>query len=161
VLKSPPHTARVRWLLEVFPDAKFVHISRHPFTLFPSTIRLWKALCDVQGLQPDLPEYPWLEEEVYSNLEKMYDAYDEDRHLVPPGNLCELKYEDLIADPKGELQRVYSELGLGDFKRMEPGLDRYLQDTSDYKTNRYALPPDVEARVRQRWAKYFEVCGYE
>ncbi len=161
ILKSPPHTARVRSLLEVFPDAKFVHISRHPFTLFPSTIRLWKSLCDVQGLQPDLPEYDWLEEEVFTNLEKMYAAYDEDRQLVPAGNLCEVKYEDLVADPRRVLQQVYSELDLGDFGRMEEELNRYLAETRDYKTNRYSLPPDVEVKVRERWGKYFEVCGYE
>src|SRR5690606_36772277 len=115
VLKSPAHTARVRWLLEEFPDAEFVHIARDPHMLFPSTIRLWKSLCDVQGLQPDLPEYDWLEEEVYSNLEKMSEAYEADRELIPEGHLSELKYEDLMEDPKRELRRVYEELHLGDF----------------------------------------------
>ena len=42
VLKSPTHTARVRTILEVFPDARFVHIVRDPLVLFPSTVRLWK-----------------------------------------------------------------------------------------------------------------------
>ncbi|HEY54214.1 MAG TPA: sulfotransferase, partial [Caldilineae bacterium] len=37
VLKSPPHTARIRLLLEMFPDARFVHISRHPHQVFRST----------------------------------------------------------------------------------------------------------------------------
>ena len=44
VLKSPPHTARVPVLLEMFPDARFVHIVRDPRVVFPSTVRLWKSM---------------------------------------------------------------------------------------------------------------------
>jgi hypothetical protein len=160
VLKSPPHTARVRWLLEVFPGAKFVHISRDPFKLFPSTVRLWKTLADVQGLQPDLEEYDWIEEEVLRNLELMYEAYDEDRQLIPAGNLCEIRYEDLVADPRGVMQSVYETLDLGDYARIEPGINDYLAETRDYKTNRFALPEDVQHMVSQRWAHYFERYGY-
>ncbi|MGI9457230.1 MAG: sulfotransferase family protein [Aeoliella sp.] len=160
VLKSPPHTARIRWLLEIFPQAKFVHIARDPLTLYPSTVRLWKSLADVQGLQPDLPEYEWLEEEVLQNMVTMYKAYAKDRELVPAGNLCELRYEDLVTDPKAELGRVYQELQLGEFARVEPGVDRYLSETGEYKTNRYSLPDEVERRVRERWQVYFDLFGY-
>jgi omega-hydroxy-beta-dihydromenaquinone-9 sulfotransferase len=37
VLKSPPHTARIRRLLGLFPDARFVHIRRDPYVVFRST----------------------------------------------------------------------------------------------------------------------------
>jgi hypothetical protein len=37
VLKSPPHTARIRVLLDLFPDARFVHIYRD-LTFFPTSI---------------------------------------------------------------------------------------------------------------------------
>ncbi|WP_442484881.1 sulfotransferase family protein [Aeoliella sp. SH292] len=160
ILKSPPHTARVQYLLDVFPNAKFVHIARDPLTLFPSTMRLWKSLADVQGLQPDLPEYAWMEEEVLKNLVVMYEAYREDRELIPSGNLCELRYEDLITNPQAEISRMYSELDLGDYARIEPGVNKYMEQTRDYKTNRYSLPPEIEAKVRERWGVYFEMFGY-
>ena len=44
VLKSPPHTFRIKALLELFPDARFIHIVRNPYVIFPSTIKLWKCL---------------------------------------------------------------------------------------------------------------------
>ena len=160
ILKSPPHTARVKWLLEVFPRAKFVHISRDPYKLFPSTMRLWKSLSDVQGLQPDLPEYDWMEGEVLNNLNVMYEAYREDRELIPEGNLCEIRYEDLVADPRGEIARMYDQLSLGNYSRIEPGVDRYIERTGDYKTNRYQIPPEIEAKVRDRWGIYFDLFGY-
>src|SRR5262249_56480059 len=36
VLKSPGHTGRIRLLLELFPDARFVHIHRNPYAVFQS-----------------------------------------------------------------------------------------------------------------------------
>jgi len=36
VLKSPPHTARIRILLDLFPDARFVFIHRDPYQVFQS-----------------------------------------------------------------------------------------------------------------------------
>ena len=44
VLKSPPHSARIRILKELFPDALFVHIVRDPYVVFSSTVHLWKTL---------------------------------------------------------------------------------------------------------------------
>ncbi len=36
VLKSPSHTCRIRLLLELFPDARFVHVHRNPYVVFLS-----------------------------------------------------------------------------------------------------------------------------
>ncbi len=49
VLKSPAHTCRIKVLLELFPRAKFVHIVRDPYVIFPSTLNLWKRLYRDQG----------------------------------------------------------------------------------------------------------------
>jgi hypothetical protein len=160
VLKSPPHTARIRTLLEIFPDARFVHLVRDPLSLFPSTVRLWRSLSEVQGLQAPTKLDEWLEESVFTTLQRMYAAFERDRQLVPPGHLVDVRYEDLIADPKREMRRVYEELGLGDFRRVEPGIDRYLAEQKDYRTNRYQLPPEIESQIRDRWRGYFERYGY-
>ena len=37
ILKSPTHSCRIKVLLELFPDARFVHIMRDPYVVFPST----------------------------------------------------------------------------------------------------------------------------
>ena len=95
-----------------------------------------------------------------AQLVRMYDRFEADRALVPPGNLIDVRYEDLVADPVGQMRRVYEELELGNFARVEPEVRRYALGTRDYKTNRYALPPDVARRVRERWAPYFERYEY-
>ena len=53
ILKSPTHTARMAVLAGMFPGARFLHIVRDPFVVFPSTKRLWNSLHHVQSMQID------------------------------------------------------------------------------------------------------------
>ena len=67
VLKSPPHTARVPVLLEMFPDARFVHIVRDPYVVFPSTVNLWKSLART-ARPPDADAARGCEEKVFARV---------------------------------------------------------------------------------------------
>ena len=158
VLKSPAHTARVRVLLEMFPNAKFVHIVRDPYVLFPSTVNLWKRLYRDQGLQ--VPNYDGLDEHVFRTLTRMYDTFERDRELIGPGQFCEVRYEELVADPVGQMQRVYEELDLGDFESARPGIEQYCAGQKDYKTNRYQITPEMRSEITRRWGKFIEQYGY-
>ena len=40
LLKSPVHTARVKLLLELFPDAQFVYVHRHPEEVYQSACHM-------------------------------------------------------------------------------------------------------------------------
>src|SRR3954449_845477 len=161
VLKSPTHTARVKTILEVFPDAKFIHIVRDPLKLFPSTVRLWKTLSLVQGFQIPRDDAGWIESHVLDQFVRMYECFEQDRELVPPGRLIDVRYEELVADPVGEMRALYDKLELGDFGAVQPELLRYKMKTRDYRTNQYALPLEVANRVRNRWAPYFQRYGYD
>jgi hypothetical protein len=160
VLKSPTHTARVRTLLEIFPDARFVHIVRNPFVLFPSTIRLWSSLSQVQGLQTLDENNAWIEEQVLNTFVRMYAQFERDRELIPEGRLAEVHFEDLVADPVREMQSIYDRLDLGGFDNARPAIARYAADHGDYRPNHYELPPAIATRVRRKWAPYFERYGY-
>jgi hypothetical protein len=160
VIKSPAHTARVRTLLEMFPDAKFVHISRDPYALYRSTLGLWRSLNAEEGLHAVRDE-SWLEPFVIDTLQRMYDAYFEDRGLLSDQQLVELRYEDLVDDPKAQLRGIYEQLNLGDFSRVEPALDAHLHAVKDYRKNRHSIDDDTREVIRARWARYFEEFGYE
>jgi len=51
ILKSPPHSCRIPTLLELFPEACFVHIMRNPYRVFPSTVKLWERLAEKHCVQ--------------------------------------------------------------------------------------------------------------
>lgn len=158
VLKSPPHTARVRTLLEMFPNAKFVHIVRDPYVIFPSTVNLWKRLYRDEGIQ--VPTYEGLDEHVFATLTRMYDAFEQDRELLAKGQFCEVRYEELVAGPVAQMRRVYQELELGDFEAVRPAIENYFADKKGYKTNRYEMTPELHAQITQRWATFIEQYGY-
>ncbi len=158
VLKSPPHTFRVRKLLKMFPDARFIHIVRNPYVLFPSTMKLWQRLSNDQGLQT--PRHDGLDEYVFETLNRMYEVFWRDRELISPSRICEVRYEDLVADPLGQVRTVYERLGLGEFDNVLPALERYVADKKDYKTNRYEISPEIRAEITRRWGSYIAQYGY-
>jgi len=143
----------------MFPDAKFVHIDRDPFTVFSSTNNLWKSLYTKHGLQT--PKYEGLEEYVLSTFERMYDKFERDRPLLRTDQFCELRYEDLVRDPEQELRRIYDQLKLDGFETLLPALREYLASTDGYKTNRYPqLTPQQREQVTERWGRFFSQYGY-
>jgi omega-hydroxy-beta-dihydromenaquinone-9 sulfotransferase len=158
VLKSPPHTFRIKVLLEMFPQARFIHIVRNPFVIFPSTINLWKRLFRNDGLQ--FPTYEGLDEYVFATLLRMYEVFERDRRLIPAGQFCEVRYEDLVARPVDEMRRVYEELRIDGFDTALPRIEAYFAQKADYKTNRYELPPELAEEISRRWASFFQRYGY-
>ncbi|HVC92260.1 MAG TPA: sulfotransferase [Pirellulales bacterium] len=159
VLKSPPHTCRIKTLLELFPAARFIHIVRDPFVLFPSTMNLWKTLYKRHGLQE--PTFEGLEEHVFETFERMYRRFETDRELIAADRFCEVRYEDLVRDPIGNLRTIYEKLGLGEFENVLPALEDYVDATQGYKTNEYVLTPDLRDEISRRWIGYIRRYGYE
>jgi omega-hydroxy-beta-dihydromenaquinone-9 sulfotransferase len=158
VLKSPAHTCRIRVLLEMFPNARFVHIVRDPYVIFPSTINLWKHLDRDQGLQ--LPRFEGLEEQVYHTFQRMYEVFQADRRLLGPGQFCEVRYEDLVENPVAQMRKIYDELKLGEFDKVQPALDDYFSRQAGYKTNRFQISAETRAEIGRRWGFFIEQYGY-
>jgi len=158
VLKSPAHTCRIATLLELFPDARFVHIVRDPYVIFPSTITLWSRLYRNEGLQ--VPNCRNLEEHVFETFERMYETFERQRPLLNSDRFCEVRYEDLVEDPVGEMRRVYETLDLGEFDNVRPALEEHLAGLKGYRTNRYEIAPETRDEISRRWAPYIEKYGY-
>jgi hypothetical protein len=159
VLKSPTHTCRIPALLELFPDARFIHIVRDPFVVFPSTVNLWKALYLAHGLQR--PTFAGLEEHVFNTFTHLYARLERCKRLLAPNRFHELRYEDLIADPIGQMRLLYERLELGGFDDVLPLLKTFLDANAGYKTNRYSnLAPELHKEIERRWGHVIRQYGY-
>jgi hypothetical protein len=158
VLKSPAHTRRIELILQVFPEAKFVHIVRHPYALYASMLRLWKTLAWAQGLQ--WPRNDGLEEAVLESLESMESAWQRDRQRLRHAAYAELRYEDLVSDPAQALGQVYERLELGGFEAYRPRLVRYWSRASRHGAGRYELSHDVRSEIDRRCGALMERGGY-
>jgi hypothetical protein len=158
VLKSPPHTARVGVLAEMYPESRFLHVVRDPFVVFSSTMRLWRSLHEVQSLQVDRGDT--LEPYVFAAFEEMYAAFDRDRAALAPGRLHEIRYEDLVADPVARLAEAYERLDLGGFDDVRPRLEETARSMKQYRTNTYVSDPQIVAEISRRWAPFIDRYGY-
>jgi hypothetical protein len=97
---------------------------------------------------------------VLDALQRMYDAYFEDRELLSAEELVELRYEELVEDPAAQVRLIYERLGLGDYARIEPELNAHLTAVKNYRTNRHSLDEEMAQEIRQKWGRYFEEFGY-
>jgi hypothetical protein len=159
LLKSPTHTCRIRLLLELFPDARFVHIRRGPYTVFLSTRRLFETVLQNVGLQRC--DRRGFDDLVLRRYRLMYDVFFEERGLVPPGRFHELKFEDLEKDPVGQFRALYERLALPPFEAVRPALEDYVRAQAGYRKNEYpALPGPLRRRIAEAWRRNFEEWGY-
>jgi omega-hydroxy-beta-dihydromenaquinone-9 sulfotransferase len=159
VLKSPAHMARIRMLLQIFPDARFVHIHRHPYAVYQSSlhtaqkVQKWWALQSYE--RPDFEEF---------NLQQyleMCNAYFEQRSLIDPLRFHELSFEDLEKQPLDEMRRLYERLALPDFETVRPRLQQYLDSIAGYRKNVLAeLPVPIRDRLIRECRHCYDAWGY-
>lgn len=159
LMKSPPHTGRIATLLRMFPDARFVHIHRDPYRVFQSQRHFFDTVCWYTYMQrPDLAA---IDEGILQRYTAMFDAFFADRPLIPEGRFTEIRFEDLEADPVGQLQRIYNDLSLDGFADFRPKVQRYLATLKGYEKNDFAqLDPAAKVMVADRWRRSFETWGY-
>jgi hypothetical protein len=147
VSKNPPNTARVKLLLEMFPEAKFVYMHRNSYESIYSFQRFMHAVHDGVTLQN------YDNEQHTHNMIKVYktvlDTYNEQKKLIPPGQLIEVKFEEFEKDMLGQTKRVYDTLNLPDFEKALPFIKEHLAGISDHDRKAYSFDPEFIKLVNQ------------
>jgi hypothetical protein len=159
IVKSPPHTGRIKLLLDMFPDARFVHIHRDPYAVFQSLVHTHTTGLPFGRLQ-DTRSVDWTER-IIRQYKEIHDAFFEERALIPAGCFHEMSYEKLEQDPVDEMRKLYTTLALPEFEIVEPALRTYLDSQVDYQKNVFPeLAPDVRRHVAVEWGRCFDEWGY-
>jgi len=159
VLKNPANTARINTLLELFPNARFIHIYRNPYTVYASTKRMRMRVLGQFALQQTTDEE--IERCVIDDYICLMKSYFEQKKMIPKGQLIEIRYEDLIANPIKQIRRIYAELELPGFKAAEPLMQKYLQNQADYIKNRYTMDEETIRKIEKHWGFTIKRWGYE
>lgn len=160
VIKNCADSARLKALLELFPDAKFIHTYRNPYNVFRSTQHLYRVVLERAQVQEiDLKELETWVLQFYTQLMQKFFA---DKSLIPKGNLVEVKYEDLDKEPIEQLRKIYDTLGLPGFAEAEPAFRAYLDSIKGYQKNVYKkLEDSLITKVNQNWSFAIDALGYE
>ncbi len=159
MLKSPFHTYHVELLAELFPNAKFLYIHRNPYHVIRSGCHLRRRMIEENSL--GRPVFRNVEDEIISTYQLAFERYEQQRSAIPDGNLHEISYENLAADPIAELGSAYSSLELNGFSDLESAVTPQLPELRSYKKNAFQEDAALVKRCRQELAPAYERFGYE
>ncbi len=149
VFKNPPNTARIKILLKLFPNAKFIHIYRNPYLVFYST----KNLCNKLLLHWSFHDVD--EKQIESNIfiiyRKLMSAFFKSKHLIPAENLIEIKYEDFIGNEIEFLKNIYEKFKIFNRETSEDQIKKYLTLNSSYQNNKYSFDKETLTKIYGNW----------
>ncbi|MFZ2509367.1 MAG: sulfotransferase, partial [Steroidobacteraceae bacterium] len=135
--KTPKNALRVPFLLQLFPDARFVFLHRDLRANLSSMIQAWRSSGWVTYRNLTGWDGPWslllppnyerlrgrpIEEIVAFQWQAANETILDDLQQVPRDRWTTVRYEDLIGDPKSEVARLLEFAGLS----MDPRLVEYL-----------------------------------
>ena len=159
VLKSPPHTARIRLLLELFPQARFVHIHRHPYRVFQSMQHYFATAGWQSYLQK--PNLQGIDGGILRRYQILYDAYFEQKDLIPAGQFCDVRFTDLEQDPIQQIQTIYRTLDLPYSEAFDTRLQGYFAARQGYRKNTFPpLDLATKQQIHQACQRTFSAWGY-
>ena len=159
LLKSLVNTARIKLLLETFPNIKFIHIYRNPYHVYLSTWRLYNSIIPIFSLQ--MVDREFLDKFIIDFYKELYKRYLREKESVDENNLVEIRYEDFVKSPVKTLKEVYDKLGLGWFEDAKPYFERFLSKYKDYKPHRYEIDEETRRKIGKEWDFAFKAFGYE
>ncbi|QDG53523.1 sulfotransferase [Persicimonas caeni] len=124
--KSVLMAGRLETMRTAFPQARFVHLVRHPYKSIPSFVSMFRAAW--AAVSPSLPEDGAPSRRLAMLAIDYYKRMHRARSELGPGKMTTIRFDDLVSAPEATLERIYA------------WLDRPLTD-------------DVRRRVREELAR--------
>jgi len=158
LFKAPPNTAKIKLILELYPDARFIHIYRNPLHVFRSVLHMERhslPLCTYQ-----LAGEEGLKDFIIWRYKAMYDSFLEDIKYVPEEQFTELSFEELEKDRVAAIEKIYKDLQMEGFESIRPELKKYVDSISDYQKNSYNLDEEDSELVKKEWRIFIDRWGY-
>jgi hypothetical protein len=159
LLKNPANTTRIPMLLELFPDAYFIHIYRNPYKVYLSTIKMRNRVLDKLALQKASKKE--IENQVIENYKRVMNSFFKQVKQIPKNKIVELSYEDLVADPKKQVKNIYEMLNLPGLQKAIPEMNKYLEMQKDYKVNVYKIDKEILDHVKNNWNFTIDLWDYK
>lgn len=159
LLKSIVNTAKIKHILELYPDAKFIHIHRDPYKVYQSTWKLYQKILPIFSFQhintkmtDDLILY------CYREIFKKYLA---EKELIPKENLVEIGYTEFVKNPVETLSETYKIFNMKGFETAKPFFDKYVYQHRNYKPDTYTFDEQIKKKVYNEWKFMFDAYGYD
>lgn len=154
VLKSPPNTARIETLLELFPNARFVCIHRDPLQVYMSCKLFWKITETYYAFQT-IPKEE-IHRLILDSFNRTMQSYHSSKQKIPNENLFEITHEALAANPFKRFKSLYTDMALEGFDSIEETMHQFIEKTRNYPFTKYELTADERQQVETEWAFHID-----
>lgn len=156
--KNPPNTARIKVLLEMFPNARFIHIHRNPVEVYLSTRNFFDKM--LPHLQLQSIEASVLENDIFELYKNLMTDYLEQRDMIPKGQLAEVPFGTLESDPKVCIRNIYKDLNLSGHDISQPYFEAYLNKMKSYQKNKHHITEALMEKIQNEWGFAMKEWGY-
>lgn len=155
-------SGRIRSLAEKFPEARFIHIVRHPYEAIPSFCSMfsmpWKFLQpEIQSDSEQVRAWARIGVAFYRHLHQVTRDWPSDR-------IVDVSYDELMEDPEGAVRRVCGQIGVpitDEFAvrlRAESSTRMNYERKHRYTMEQFGLTPEW---IYDQLSDIFEVYGFE
>ncbi len=160
VFKAPRHLPGLAGLLAVFPEARIVQTHRDPVAVLPSLC----SLCEIlRGAASDAVDKPAIGAHWHARLKAIFEQATAVRATAAEGQILDIQYADLVADPIATVQHIYAHHGYEFTEPFEAAMRQWLAANRQHKhgAHRYTLEEYglSEAQVREDFSDYAKEFG--
>lgn len=158
MIKNPTYSCRIPLLRALYPDARFIHLYRHPYDVFRSTRHFYRTLLEQFAFQPF--DHLDLDRIALDGYARLMQKVETDKRALPASRFIEVRYETLEADPLGEIGRIYAQLEFGDMRSAEPAIRAHLRLVEGFQKAAFAPSSSDHDLVNGNLSMFFDRLDY-
>lgn len=158
LFKSPYNTARISTILEAFPNARFIHVHRHPAEVYVSTKKLYSRILPMLSLQKT--DGIVVDQFIRSSYPTIYKAYIDDKKTLDSNRLFEVSFESLIESPRETLKMIYEKFDWDNFDEASHEFDSFIRKHADHQKDILDDKEKVMDDLGPEWKRISEEFGY-
>jgi hypothetical protein len=159
LLKNPCNTGRIKILLDMYPNAKFIFIIRNPIIVFLSSKKFFSEL--LPTLWFHTMDESELEEMIFSTYIKLIKDYENIKNIIPADNLMEIKFDDYEKEPLTFIECLYQQFNLSGYHEAKTVFSAYINSQSGYTKNKYVISQELLDRIKDHWGFSMDMWNYK
>lgn len=157
LIRNPANSARIPLLRAIWPEARFIHIHRHPADVCASSMRMFGTLLRELSLGQPAGSACLLVRELYPRL---MERLHEDAAELPADRFVQLRYDDLRCAPVREIRRIYEALAFPGAEQACARVAETVRGVPAYRPSR-ADRTAPSLRFLSEHTAIFERLGYD
>jgi hypothetical protein len=153
---------RLQSIAEVLPDMRIIHLVRHPYQSVPSLISMFYI--PLKSLAPQVKGDSRAIMEITRMIFAYYQSLLSFKRNFPKEQFYEVRYEELVADPRGTIERIYEKFQLDMSKEFETALNQETEKARLYKSSHTYMFEEyglTKEQIYRELKDVFEEYGFE